>query len=229
MSWVGAVAASAQDDAPPMAMGQGGRMTRGTVTAVAPDHLTAKTEKGDVFQIAISGNTQVRKGRELMKVAEIRPGDGVGAMGELDASTKTIHALYVFVVDAEQIKKLKEDMGKTYIAGKVTAIDELKITVMRTDGVSQVIAVDEDTSFKKGGRQMQMMMSPGMGAGAGPRAGAGGQGDGGESITLADVKVGDTVGGQGSLKGGVFVPKQLMVGDPAAGGRRRQQQGEVPK
>ena len=47
-------------------------------------------------------------------------------------------------------------MGKTYITGKVTAIDmdALKVTVMRTDGVSQVIGVDEQTSFKRGGRGM---------------------------------------------------------------------------
>ena len=49
------------------------------------------------------------------------------------------------------MKKMKEDLGKVYITGKVTAIDDVKLTVMRPDGVSQVIEVDEGTSFKRGG------------------------------------------------------------------------------
>ena len=209
-----------------------GRVVRGTVTAVAPDHLTVKSDSGDTFQVAVTPNTQVRKGRELVKLADVHPGDGVGAMGEIDAPNKTVHALYLFLVDAEQLKKAREAMGKTYIAGRVTAINELKLTVERADGVAQTIAVDEDTSFKRGGRGMSSMMS---GAGIGPGTAGGGPGaaggrtggpggggpEAGESITLADVKVGDSVAGPGALKNGVFVPTQLYVGDPAARGNRR--------
>ena len=122
--------ARAQDGEGGFAQGSG-RMVRGTVTAVAPDHLTVKSEAGDTFQVAVTPNTQVRKGRELVKFADVHPGDGVGAMGEVDVPNKTVHALYLFLVDAEQLKKAREAMGKTYIAGKVTAIDELKLTVQR--------------------------------------------------------------------------------------------------
>jgi hypothetical protein len=52
--------------------------------------------------------------------------------------------------------------------------------------VSQTIAVDESTSFKKQG----------------------------ESITLADLKAGDHVFGRGEVKNDVFVPAELNVGDP---------------
>ena len=205
-----------------------GRGVRGTVTAVAPDHLTVKTDAGETFQVALTPNTQVRKGRDQVKIADVHPGDGVGAMGELDAPNKTVHALYLFVVDAEQVKKAREAMGKTLIAGKITNIDELKITVLRTDGVSQTIAVDEDTSFKRGGRGMASMVGgggfgPGNGGGGrqgGQGAGSAGGMAGGESITLADVKVGDSVAGEGALKSGIFVPTKLYVGDPAAQGRR---------
>ena len=209
-----------------MAMGAG-RMVRGTVTVATADRLTIKTETGEVYQVVISPNTRMSKGREPVKLADVHAGDGVGAMGEIDPATKTVHALFVGVMDAEQMKKAREAMGKTYIAGKVTAIDELKLTILRADGVSQVIAVDEDTSFRRGGRGMGMMMGKG-----GPRAGAGPgagrpvgapAGGGGESITLADVKVGDTVAGPGVVKGGVFVPTQLGVMDAAAAGRRRRQ------
>ena len=135
--------------------------------------------------------------------------------------------MFVTVVDAEQVKKLRDAMGKTYIAGKVTAIDELKLTILRRDGVSQVIAVDEDTSFRKGMRGMQQAFGGGGGAapaGAPPATG-------GDAITLADVKVGDTVAGPGTLKGGVFVPTTLGVGEPGQGGGgqgggRRRRQGD---
>ncbi len=42
------------------------------------------------------------------------------------------------------------------------------------------------------------------------------RGGGGESITLADVKVGDTWWGRGALKNGVFVPTEL-AGDGSGG------------
>lgn len=197
-----------------------GRMVRGTITATAPDKLTVKTEAGDTYQVSINANTRLMKGRDPIKLTDVKVGDGVGAMGEIDQAGKTVHAMFVTVVDAEQVRKARENMGKTYIAGKITAIDELKLTILRSDGVTQVIAVDEDTSFRKGGRGMQLMLNGG-GADSSPAAAA----PGGESITLADVKVGDTVAGTGALKNGVFVPTQLGVNEPGqgAGGRRRRQ------
>ena len=201
----------------------GGQMVRGTVTATAADHLTVKTEAGEVYQVAVSANTRVTRDRQPVKVEEIKVGDGVGAMGVLDAPTKTVHAVFVGVVDAEQVKKAREGMGKVYITGRVTAVDMdgLKLTVMRPDGVSQVIGVDEGTSFKRGGRGMAAMVS-GSGVVDAPAARAGGAGGSGsgESITFADVKVGDGVAGRGALKNGLFVPTELGVMDAAARRRR---------
>ena len=198
----------------------GGQMVRGTVTAVNGDHLTVKTDQGEVYQIAVSANTRVMKERLPLKVADIKPGDGVGAMGVMDAPTKTIHAVFVAVMDADQVRKTREGLGKVYITGKVTAVDmdALKITVLRPDGVRQVIGVDEGTSFRRGGRSMASVMN---GSGAvEPRSE---QNNGaGESITLADVKVGDRVIGRGGMKNGVFVPTELGVVDPAAMRQRRQ-------
>jgi hypothetical protein len=216
----------------------GGQMVRGTVTVVTTEHLTVKTEAGDIYQVALSANTRLNKDRQPVKAADIKVGDAVGAMGVLDPATKTLHAVFVGVMDADQVKKARENMGKTYITGKVTAIDmdALKLTVMRPDGVSQVIGVDEQTSFKRGGRGMaaiasgagvvEMGAGGGTGAGRGNGAGAGngagtGPRSGGESITFADVKVGDSIAGQGALKNGLFVPTELGVMDPAAMGQRR--------
>ena len=216
----------------------GGQMVRGTITATSPDHLTVKTDAGEIYQVSLSANTRLTKERQPVKVADIKVGDGVGAMGVLDPTTKTIHAVLVGIIDAEQVKKARENMGKTYITGKVTAIDmdALKVTVMRPDGITQVISVDEQTSFKRGGRGMAAIANGGgvvemggAGAGGGRGNGAGtGSGSsanagsgGGESITFADVKVGDSVAGRGALKNGVFVPTELGVMDPAAAGQRR--------
>jgi hypothetical protein len=219
----------------------GGQMIRGTVTAVAAEQVTLKTEAGEVYQVAVSANTRLNKGRLPVKIADVKVGDGIGAMGVLDAPTKTVHAVFVAVIDAEDVKKAREGMGKVYIVGKVTAIDEVKVTVLRTDGVSQVIEVDEGTSFKRGGRDMALLMNggaggfgmgegrPGRGAGGdaagGPRPGANAAAAAGESITLADVKIGDTVAGKGALKHGVFVPTELGVMAP--GQRRRRPNGEA--
>src|ERR1700678_1495717 len=137
----GLAQAQGSDGSPAVAMGSG-RMVRGTVTVAAADHLTIKTEAGEVYEVVVTPNTQVRKGRDQVKLADVHVGDGVGAMGEIDPAKKTVHALMVQLVDAEAVKKAREAMGKTFIAGTVTAIDEVKITIKRTDDVVQVIAVD---------------------------------------------------------------------------------------
>lgn len=201
----------------------------GEVTAVVGTTLTVKTEDG-LMQVVTTNNTRVMKGRGVtVKIAELRVGDGVMAAGNLDAPNKTLHAAIVFATDAAQVKALKENLGKTYIVGRVTAVDldNAKMTVERPDHVTQVIGFDEGTSFRKGGgRGMRMGAGAGATGGGVPNAGAG---EGGESITLADIKVGENVRGTGALKGGVFVPVELVVmergprreGDAASGGKAR--------
>ena len=223
----------------------GGQMVRGTVTATAADHLTIKTDAGETYTVALSANTRIMKDqrttaavggerqprtqgtRQQIKVEDIKPGDGVWAMGELDAPKKTVHALFVAVMDADEVKKLREGMGKVFITGKVTAIDDVKLTILRSDNVTQVIEVDETTSFRKGGGRRAFVSADGATpASPPPGAGSGGTG-GGESITLADIKVGDMIAGQGSVKHGVFVPTNLTVVPPGAFGARMRRGGEA--
>ncbi len=66
----------------------------------------------------------------------------------------------------------------------MTKIDGTKLTIKKPDNTEQVIEADDDTSFRSGR----------------------------ESVTLAEVKIGDFVRGQGALKNGVFVPKELNSG-----------------
>jgi hypothetical protein len=78
-----------------------------------------------------------------------------------------------------------EDNGKTYIAGELIQIDGTRLTVRKLDNAEQVIVVDDETSFHNEHR---------------------------ESVTLADMKVGEFVRGPGAIKDGMFVPKQLNSG-----------------
>lgn len=196
----------------------------GEITAVAGATLTIKAEEGGAtYSIVTTDNTRVMKGRgNTVKLAELKPGDFVMAMGNLDAPNKTLHAAMLLATDAAQVKALRENLGKTYIAGRVTVIDldNARVTVERADHVKQTIGFDETTSFRRGrGARGQggfngSMVMTGPGEGNGPGAASA---PAGESITLADLKVGDVVAGQGAVKAGTFVPTELMVSTPGAG------------
>jgi preprotein translocase subunit YajC len=92
---------------------------------------------------------------------------------------------------------MPEGLGKEFVIGEVKLIDGVNITVLRPDNVTQMIEADEDTSLKKHG----------------------------ESITLADIRPGDTIMARGGLKAGKFVPKTLTVMDPDQVQRMRQFMG----
>jgi hypothetical protein len=246
----------------PVGPGQGGigarragGAIRGTVTAVSGTNVTVKDEQGSTWTIVTTDNTRVMRGRQTLPLSGVQSGDEVMAMGLPDADKHEVHAMMVMDVSAADVAKAKANMGKTYIVGRITAIDETKLTIMRSDKVSQAIQLDETTSMHKGGRMNPEaiqalgldagMMGGGMG-GMGGGMGMGGPGGGrrggqagtapaneeGEAITLADVKVGDTVIGLGAIKGGSFVPTDLRVqsrpigGGP--GGRRVPAGSDVP-
>ncbi len=219
MAAIGLAAAApcvrAQGDGQAMSGGHGPfagmQRERGEVTAISGDTLTVKTDEGATIQVVTTENTRVMKGRgQVVKVGDLKVGDGVMAAGMLDAANNTLHAAMVFAVDAAQIQAMKENLGKTYIMGRVTAIDmdNARMTVERTDHVTQTIGFDETTSFRRGGRMMGGMSGGAPGAGG---AGTAAPDAGGESITLADIKVGEMVRGTGSVKNGVFVPTELVV------------------
>jgi hypothetical protein len=213
----------------------------GTVTSVSGANLTIKGEDGATYQVVTTDNTRIMRGRGVtVKLSDLKAGDGVYAMGNLDAPNKTLHAAMVMSMDADQWAKVQEarkqelaNLGRTNIIGRVTAVDldNATMTVARPDGVTQTIGFDEGTSFKRGRLTTGVI---GLGRGAGAAAGtgasqgnvapAGSPAPTGESITLADVKVGDMVGGPGAVKDGKFVAKELTVMTPGAGRRREGEQ-----
>ncbi|HEY4381574.1 MAG TPA: hypothetical protein VGN01_14585 [Acidobacteriaceae bacterium] len=221
--------------------GQMGQPVQGTVTEATATKLTIKTDAGDSYEVTVTDTARVIRAGQAIKLSDVKPGDSVTARGTVDATKKTVQAMMVMDVDAETVAKAKENLGKTYVTGRIAAIDadNLKLTVKRTDGVSQIIAVDDGTSFQRGNSGVAADvaaaggMSTGMGMGMrGGRRGAGAQAapPAPESITLADIKVGDAVMATGSVKGGTFTVLKMGISEPGmmGAGRNRGAQGQAP-
>jgi hypothetical protein len=218
-----------------MGMGAGNNLL-GTVTAVAADHYTVKTDAGDLYTVSYSANTRIMKmngmrgfgggqgqgqgrgqgggngggyGRDggggnpptPLKPGDIKVGDVVAARGEIDAAAKTVGAMAIVQLTPEQAAQLRErakemqaeqaNYGKTWIMGKVTAIDGVKVTLMgAADNVPHTFVADENTTFRKGR----------------------------DPITLADVQVGDMVRVDGAPKDGSFAATAVMVRGMPPGG-----------
>lgn len=164
---------------------------RGTVKSIHGSDATIQTEEGQTYTVHTSDNTRIYKQRQPLKMSQVLVGDMLMAAGSLDEKAHLMRAVFVADVDAATVEKMRAELGKTWIAGKVLKIEDANITIDRMDHKTQVIQADDTTSFRKDG----------------------------QSITLLDVHVGDPVRGKGSLQKGVFVPTQLTVIDTA--NRRR--------
>ncbi|WP_158751273.1 DUF5666 domain-containing protein [Acidobacterium sp. S8] len=166
-----------------------GSAVHGTVTAIDGGSFTIKTEDGTSYKIATGPNTRIMKDRQPIKATDVHAGDVIMTGGEVDEQAHTVGAAFLAVLDAEQVARMKQmqaDFGKTWTAGKITAIKDLTLTVERPDKKTQTITVDENTSFRKHR----------------------------DSITLADIKVGDTISARGASPSGNFVASELTVLDP---------------
>ena len=190
-------------------MGMMGRGITGTVTEAAAGHFTVKTFQGDTYTVDFSDNTRFMKmqggmggGRRMgggggmgrrgnppepIKAGDIKAGDAIAARGEVDSSAKTVGAVGIMLLDPRMAKRMEQmaaDYGKTWLMGRVTAVDGTKVTLMGTqDNASHTFVVNENTEFRE-------RRNP---------------------ITLADVKAGDTIRVQGALNGGTFTASAVNV------------------
>ncbi len=167
----------------------GGRGFTGIVTAVAADHYSVRNEAGEVYTVYFSANTRIIKqrlhrgpdGPDFIRPSDIKVGDPVATMGEVDAGAKAVGAIFVVQLDPEryrQIQKMEADYGKTWLMGRVTAIDGVKVTLegIRDKQPCSFVA-DENTLFRH-------RRNP---------------------ITLADIHSGDLIHVEGAIKNGVFL------------------------
>jgi preprotein translocase subunit YajC len=204
------------------AMGHG---IMGTVTEVAPDHFLVKNAANEIYTIHYSANTRVmkqpppapgaaRQERPMggggnpptpIKPTDIKVGDAIAAGGETDDAAKSVGAVFVLLLDPERTRQMKEmqaNFGKTWLMGKVTAVNETKVTVHSgVDNADHTFAADENTTFRKHR----------------------------DPITLADVQVGDNIRVEGAMKDGQFVAQSVSVMmPPAQGGPARRPGNEAP-
>ena len=112
----------------------------------------------------------------------------------MDESAKSIGAIAIVLLDPEttrQMAEMRANYGKTWVQGKVTAIDGVKVTLMGViDNAAHSFVADENTTFRK--RR--------------------------DPITLADISVGDMVRADGSIKDGVFTANNVVVMGMPPGG-----------
>ena len=178
---------------------RGGGGITGTVTEVAADHYIIKTDGGETYTIHFSANTRIMKQTvrqrgegggnppQPLKSTDIKVGDAVAALGEVDAAAKSVGAVVVLQLDPERAKQIREmqaNFGKTWLMGKVTAINETKVSIFAAvDNAAHAFVADENTTFRK--RR--------------------------EPITLADLQVGDRVRVEWAVKDGIFVAASVTV------------------
>lgn len=195
-----ALTLSAQaQDAPGAQMGAGGmgrgpggnfQGTAGEITKIDGSTLTITTFRGETAQVSVSDSTKITKNRAEAKLTDLKVGDRIMARGQQDKNgvwvAEVLHVGMPGGPGGQGGQRMNPaDNGKTYILGTVSAVSGVNITVQKPDGSTQTIAVDDDTSFHNPQR---------------------------ESITLADVKAGNMVRGQGAVKDGVFVARELTAG-----------------
>jgi Domain of unknown function (DUF5666) len=116
-----------------------------------------------------------------IKSTDIKVGDAIAAGGEIDAAAKSVGAVMVMQLDPERVKQMREmqvNYGKTWLMGKITAVDGVKVTLFGSiDNTAHSFVADENTTFRK--RH--------------------------DPITLADLQVGDIIRVEGALKDGTFL------------------------
>jgi preprotein translocase subunit YajC len=140
-----------------------------------------------------------------IKASEIKVGDTIMAGGEKNDAAKSVGAVGIMVLDPERAKQMREmqaNYGKTWLMGRVTAINEATVTIEGGPGnASHTFMADENTTFRR--RR--------------------------DPITLGDIQVGDNVRVEGAVKGGQFVATTVSVMMPPAMGGPAPRQGPLPQ
>lgn len=194
---IGAAAVRAQEPASPEVNGaqrQGGRWGDGQngprplfgkITSISAGTMVLTGRDGQTVTVKLTDQTEFRKEREKAALTDFKVGDMVMVRGDENAD-HTVTAKLVGTRSGGPGGPGGMSMGtlgKDYVAGEVKGIDAPKITVLRTDNVTQTLELNEETSLRRGR----------------------------ESITMADIQIGDHLMARGAVQNDVFVPKGVMV------------------
>ena len=215
--------AFSQEAAAPQAEGRGpgeGRMPLfGKITGMHDSSIEVEDVNGGTTTVKLTDKTEFRKDRQSAKRTDFKVGDVIMVRGEENPD----HTWTAQIVGARSMNGPNArgggrpgrggrgdfgqagTLGKDFVAGEIKSVDAPKISVLRTDNVTQTIELNEDTSLRKGR----------------------------DAITMADIQVGDHLFVRGGLENNVFVPQVVIVigpeqwkrmqemGGGAAGGQRR--------
>jgi len=177
----------------------------GKITAINGQTLQIATRDGETVTVKITGDTQFRKDREAAKLSDFKVGDMVGIRGDENPD----HTWTAQMIGARSgggfgggqgagngegrggaggagMRQQLGVLGQDYVVGEIKAIDAPNLTILRPDNVTQSVALDENTSLRKGR----------------------------ESITMADIQAGDHVLIRGGMVNNSFQPRNVMVMSP---------------
>ena len=175
----------------------------GKITAIHNASLEISNANGDTVTVKITSQTEFRKDRQAAKRSDFKVGDVIAVRGQENPDhTWTAQTIGARSANGEGRGPNMQagTLGKDYVAGEVKGVDAPKISVLRSDNVTQTIELNEDTSLRKGR----------------------------DAITMADVQVGDHLLARGAVQANVFVPKFVMVIGPEQWQRMQEMGGMRP-
>jgi hypothetical protein len=161
----------------------------GKITVIHDSTIQLSNPNGDAVTVKLTPQTEFRKDRQPAKRSDFKVGDLIAVRGEENPDhTWTAQMIGARSANGEGRGPNMQagTLGKDYVAGEVKSVDAPKISVLRSDNVTQTIELNEDTSLRKGR----------------------------DAITMADVQLGDHLLARGALQDNVFVPKFVMVIGP---------------
>jgi Domain of unknown function (DUF5666) len=171
------------------------RGTIGKITAINGNSLEITKQDATKVTVKLTDATEFRKDRQPAKMADFKVGDFVMVRGDENPD----HSVTAQMIGGRTGEGSAGggrggfggggaagglgEQGKDYVAGEVKTIDAPKLTVLRTDNVTQTLELNEDTSLRRGR----------------------------DSVTMADIHPGDHVIIRGASQNNVFVSKNVMV------------------
>lgn len=172
----------------------------GKITAIHKGSIEIAKPDGTTATVKLTDKTEYHKDRQAAKLEDLKVGDLVFVRGEENAD----HSVTALLIGGrsgggpEGDARAFGEMGKDFVVGEVKSIDAPKLTVLRPDNVTQTLELNEETSLRRGR----------------------------ESITMADIQVGDHVVVHGGAQNNTFVPKNVMVLSPEQW-KRMQEMGMI--
>lgn len=167
----------------------------GKITAIHNGTIELAGPNGQTVTVKVTPQTEFRKDRQPAKASDFKVGDIVMVRGDQNpdntVTAKTIGGRTNGpgggpAAGGGGFFAAGGTLGKDYVMGQVKAIDPPRLTILRTDNVTQTLELTEETTLRRGR----------------------------ESITMADIQVGDHVVAHGAMQNNLFVPKGVMVMGP---------------